>query len=40
MWISVADAVDPGLREALMSQGVSVRSTYSAQEVGPIWVRV
>jgi phenylacetate-coenzyme A ligase PaaK-like adenylate-forming protein len=35
-WISVADAVDPGLREALMSQGVLVRSTYSAQEVGPI----
>ena len=35
-WISVADAVDPGLREALTSQGVSVRSTYSAQEVGPI----
>ena len=36
MWISVADAVDPGLREALTSQGISVRSTYSAQEVGPI----
>jgi phenylacetate-CoA ligase len=36
MWISVADAIDPSLREALMSQGVSVRSTYSAQEVGPI----
>ena len=35
-WISVADAVDPGLRQALMSQGVLVRSTYSAQEVGPI----
>jgi phenylacetate-coenzyme A ligase PaaK-like adenylate-forming protein len=36
MWISVADAVDPALREALKSQGVAVRSTYSAQEVGPI----
>jgi phenylacetate-coenzyme A ligase PaaK-like adenylate-forming protein len=36
MWISLADAVDPVLREALTSQGVSVRSTYSAQEVGPI----
>ena len=36
MWISVADAVDPGLREALASQGIPVRSTYSAQEVGPI----
>jgi phenylacetate-coenzyme A ligase PaaK-like adenylate-forming protein len=36
MWISVADAVDPGLREALTSQGIPVRSTYSAQEVGPI----
>ena len=36
MWISVADAVDPALRETLTSQGVSVRSTYSAQEVGPI----
>jgi phenylacetate-CoA ligase len=35
-WISVADAVDPALREALMSQGIPVRSTYSAQEVGPI----
>ena len=35
-WISVADAVDPDLCAALMSQGVSVRSTYSAQEVGPI----
>jgi phenylacetate-CoA ligase len=35
-WISIADAVDPALREKLMSQGVSVRSTYSAQEVGPI----
>jgi phenylacetate-coenzyme A ligase PaaK-like adenylate-forming protein len=36
MWTSVADAVDPSLRETLTSQGVSVRSTYSAQEVGPI----
>jgi phenylacetate-CoA ligase len=36
MWISVADAVDPNLREVLVAQGVSVRSTYSAQEVGPI----
>ena len=36
MWISVADAVDPSLREALMSQDISVRSTYSAQEIGPI----
>jgi len=36
MWISVADAVDPALREALMSGGIAVRSTYSAQEVGPI----
>ncbi len=36
MWISVADAVDPGLREALMAGGIPVRSTYSAQEVGPI----
>ena len=36
MWISVADAVDPVLREALTSQGIPVRSTYSAQEVGPI----
>jgi phenylacetate-coenzyme A ligase PaaK-like adenylate-forming protein len=36
MWISAADAVDPALREALMSQGISVRSTYSAQEIGPI----
>jgi len=36
MWISVADAVDPSLREALTSQGILVRSTYSAQEVGPI----
>ena len=36
MWISVADAVDPSFRVALMSHGVSVRSTYSAQEIGPI----
>lgn len=36
MWISVADAVDPSSREAFVSQGVSVRSTYSAQEIGPI----
>ncbi|HEY6024834.1 MAG TPA: hypothetical protein VIV34_11755 [Pseudolabrys sp.] len=36
MWVSVADAVDPGLREALTSQGIPVRSTYSAQEIGPI----
>jgi hypothetical protein len=36
MWISVADAVDPGLRDALTSEGIPVRSTYSAQEVGPI----
>lgn len=36
MWISVADAVDPRSREALTSKGVSVRSTYSAQEIGPI----
>jgi phenylacetate-CoA ligase len=36
MWISVADAVDPGFRAALVSHGVPVRSTYSAQEIGPI----
>jgi len=36
MWISVADAVDPGFRAALMSRGIAVRSTYSAQEIGPI----
>jgi phenylacetate-CoA ligase len=36
MWISVADAVDPGFRAALMAHGIAVRSTYSAQEVGPI----
>ena len=36
MWISLADAVDPLLREAFVSQGISVRSTYSAQEIGPI----
>ena len=36
MWVSVADAVDPTFRAALMSHGISVRSTYSAQEVGPI----
>jgi phenylacetate-CoA ligase len=36
IWISVADAVDPSSREALTSKGVSVRSTYSAQEIGPI----
>ena len=36
MWISVADAVDPSLRAALMTQGILVRSTYSAQEIGPI----
>jgi phenylacetate-coenzyme A ligase PaaK-like adenylate-forming protein len=36
MWVSVADAVDPSLREAFMSQDISVRSTYSAQEIGPI----
>ena len=36
MWISLADAVHPGLREAFVSQGISVRSTYSAQEIGPI----
>ena len=36
MWISVADAVDPGLRAALASQSISTRSTYSSQEVGPI----
>jgi phenylacetate-CoA ligase len=36
MWVSVADAVDPGLRDALTSEGIPVRSTYSAQEVGPI----
>jgi phenylacetate-coenzyme A ligase PaaK-like adenylate-forming protein len=35
-WISVADSIDPGLREVLMSQGILVRSTYSAQETGPI----
>jgi phenylacetate-CoA ligase len=36
MWVSVADAVDPAFRAALSSHGISVRSTYSAQEVGPI----
>jgi phenylacetate-coenzyme A ligase PaaK-like adenylate-forming protein len=36
MWVSVADAVDPGFRAALMSHGIPVRSTYSAQEIGPI----
>jgi phenylacetate-CoA ligase len=36
MWISVADAVDPDFRTALTSHGISVRSTYSAQEIGPI----
>jgi phenylacetate-CoA ligase len=36
MWISVADAVDPAFRAALMSQGIATRSTYSAQEIGPI----
>src|SRR5262249_13256567 len=36
MWVSVADAVDPGLREAMAAEGIPVRSTYSAQEVGPI----
>jgi phenylacetate-CoA ligase len=36
MWISIADAVDPGFRVALMSHGIPVRSTYSAQEIGPI----
>jgi len=36
MWISVADAVNPSLREALRSEGIPVRSTYSAQEIGPI----
>lgn len=36
VWISVADAVDPDLREALTSQAISVCSTYSAQEIGPI----
>lgn len=36
MWISIGDAVDPSMRETFTSHGVSVRSTYSAQEVGPI----
>jgi phenylacetate-coenzyme A ligase PaaK-like adenylate-forming protein len=36
MWVSIADAVDPDFRAALMSQGIPVRSTYSAQEIGPI----
>jgi phenylacetate-coenzyme A ligase PaaK-like adenylate-forming protein len=36
MWISVADAVDPAFRAALVSQGIATRSTYSAQEIGPI----
>jgi phenylacetate-CoA ligase len=36
MWVSVADAVDPGLRDALTSEDIALRSTYSAQEVGPI----
>lgn len=36
MWVSVADAVDPGFRATLTTHGIAVRSTYSAQEVGAI----
>lgn len=36
MWIPLAGAVDPKLREAFTSEGIPVRATYSAQEVGPI----
>jgi phenylacetate-coenzyme A ligase PaaK-like adenylate-forming protein len=36
MWIPLAGAVDPKLREAFTSQGIPVRATYSAEEVGPI----
>ncbi len=36
MWIPLADAVDPKLREEFTSLGIPVRANYSSEEVGPI----
>ena len=35
-WIALAEEIDPVLYQAIVDQGIPVRSTYSCEEVGPI----